>query len=383
MKILEKVVCLGGTISQSIQRIVASAFFVGLVCSFRLWTTTREYPVVPLFSDFQLPQILSIIVVISTLIFLIGIIIRPDCKIFSLVVLILVSVMIIFDVTRIQPWVIMYLLLFIIALVYDRESTYKQAPWLFTAAIASIYFFSGLQKINHYFFKSTIPWVFHITANPSNHLIILLLGISVIALELLLSILLFLPQQRRKAFWLSVIIATGAVVIVCFSHNFFNPIIIPWNFALVAIVETLTRNELPRLTVSEITKNKFSTFFFIIVFLLPFLSFANLYPAYLSQAVYSGNNTYTGLMFSEKVATRLPLSLQETLVFDGKFYSTTLTKWALEDINVPAYPELRSSKIIFKNLCSYSRGEEGDVVALIAPRRTWLHNKNLLTLTCP
>jgi hypothetical protein len=130
-------------------------FFCSLVLSTTAWSTARTYPLSPVLENFVIPtffQTLLLYFVISGLLFsLFSTRLRQPALAISLSSLLL---LVLVDVTRLQPWVLHYSAILILFSAFIPKK-YFSTSYVLDAArltIGGIYFWAGIQKLNARFF---------------------------------------------------------------------------------------------------------------------------------------------------------------------------------------------------------------------------------------
>jgi hypothetical protein len=102
---------------------------------------------------------------------------------------------------------------------------------------------------------------------------------------------------------------------------------------------------------------------------LPLLSFVNLWDSYLSAALYSGNITEAEIYTNDRGRNSLPEGLKAYLVHTSDDTNVlNIQRWAIEDLNVTPYPEVRVYKKIAKNVCLHL-GNPADLALLVRELR--------------
>ena len=132
---------------------MACGFFVALILSKHVWLTARHFPLVPVFS--RLPPIPYPVdyVLLAGLAILLGLIAASTApKLYISAFLFLLVVLALLDQCRWQPWTYQYsLMLATLAVFYwkgGRADDEDAALNICRLIMASVYFYSGLQKLN-------------------------------------------------------------------------------------------------------------------------------------------------------------------------------------------------------------------------------------------
>jgi hypothetical protein len=104
-------------------------------------------------------------------------------------------------------------------------------------------------------------------------------------------------------------LAMHAFILICIGVllPFYDVIVWPWNIAMCVFVVLLFWKHGKRIVVGRIW---FARLVLLLFGIAPVLSFGNLWDAYLSFALYSGNNNSATIYMADAVADRLPPAMQ-------------------------------------------------------------------------
>jgi hypothetical protein len=95
----------------------------------------------------------------------------------------------------------------------------------------------------------------------------------------------------------------------------------------------------------------------------------NLWDSYLSAALYSGNITDGEIYTNDRGKNSLPEGFKAYLVHTADDTNViNIQRWAIEDLNVTPYPEMRVYKKIAKKVCLHL-SNPGDLVLIVRERR--------------
>jgi hypothetical protein len=356
---------------------VCCGFLAGISGSHELWfPVERNFPRAPLF--FELPgdpavfaeRFLAVALAVS----LFSMIFLQRRKIFFIIALISVVCLIFLDQTRLQPWVYQYFLLLVVtAWQWDGENDSSQKLALAQILLAALYFWSGVQKMNYTFSHETLPILLAPLQNlfPSVRLPSVFLGISIALIESLAGIGLLIRRTRNLSVCLAVIMHLLILVLLIVKN--YNSIVWIWNATLTALVvaafwksDVHVRQALQKASdrQGKAVKSVVAASVF-----LPVLSFAGLWDMYLSGALYSGNTPVAVVRINENLFEKLPPKAR-SVVFQTKTGGERmlpLFEWAINEMNVPVYPERRVFRKIARDVCKTADDQKG--VELIVKQR--------------
>ena len=361
-----------------LKAIVILGFCLGLAMSYRLWIGPRSYPMSPVF-DF-LPQAAHPVdyVLFAALFALAGaMLVSPKPQKFIAAFLAITIVFCLLDQTRWQPWVFLYgFLLATLALfswrgedVAGRGRTLNVARLI----IVGTYFFSGLQKANWNFTQNDFPWIVSpITdvvpaAAPELHW----LGMAVPLIQVAFALGLLTRRFRR----ISLIAAVAMHVLILSMFGplglNWNDIIWPWTAAM-AVLDILLFGSDQEFSWRDIIcsgRHPYHVAILVVFVGLPFLSFVNVWDSYLSAALYSGNLTEGAVYLNDRGGGSLPEGFKKYLVHTSNDTNViNLQRWAIEDLNVMPYPEVRVYRKVARDVCLQLKNP-ADLVLLVRERR--------------
>jgi hypothetical protein len=314
---------------------------------------------------------------------------KPQKFIFS--ALAIGTIFVFFDQMRLQPWFYQYFFMLATLGVFswNYADTEKQRAVLNTSRliVASIYFFSGLQKVNPVFMGGVFPWMIEPVTRlfPTPLQIIpLSLGIIVPFLEMGIGVGLLTKKYRKCAIALALLML-GFVLFTLgpLGHNW-NSVVWPWNVAMALFVVILFwRTENFSLRDILWTKNfPFQKVIFVLFAIMPAFSFFNLWDSYLSSTLYSGNTNSAQIYISDSVQYKLPQEIQRYLIKNETSMNTLdFFHWSFDELNVPPYPETRVYKNIARSICKYAENKN-DVVLVVSGKPTLFNGDHKSIYDC-
>lgn len=347
---------------------IAIAFLSGIALSPRLWLShDREYPLVAV-ADF-LPRLgtpLEAVLLAGLVASLVAVAVLPRSRAPLVLALGIALGLALFDQNRWQPWVYQYVLM-LAALTMtprqagERSKTARVALGVCAFIVIAIYFWSGLSKIGAAFRLDTFPWLLEpLVGDLPPFLAPLAYAVPVVEV----SIGLGLVWRRTRPY---------AVVGAILMHSFillsigplgrnWNTVVWPWNVAMVAFVVLLfwrldatpNRRLLRGLRCSPRTTQAFACVIAGLVGVAPLLNLFGRWDSYLSAELYSGSTIDGVVLPSRALINQLPQSARRLVVASDAGPALFLFDWAIEDLNVPAYPAQRVLKRVGGSMCSWS-----------------------------
>ena len=339
-----------------ITKIIAIACLISMLLSYKLWLNERTFPLSPV-SDYlpiiKHPVDYILLGIVFILLLCICIFRKPQKIIITF--LIITFIIALFDQNRWQPWFYQYLMMFFVLSFFNyRCEDIKHANaiiTIFKIMTGAIYFWSGIQKLNPNFVNDTFPWLMepftnHLGANSITHF--KLLGRAFPLIEAGVGIALFIkPVQKTAVVLISLMHLFILFVVGPLGHNY-NPVIWPWNLAMICIVFVLFFNnknfDLDYLrNMFRYHSLKIATILFV---LMPLFNFFNLWDSYLSLNLYSGNTSNGVIYVSDNLKEKLPPAIKPYAIGQLNQNQITIKYWCMEELGVPAYPEKRNFEAI-------------------------------------
>lgn len=364
-----------------LRRIICAGLILGILLSFNLWfPLTRTFPRAPLL--IALPQNIIpaveyllgglLITSLTVLIF-----VKRPAK-YLIAVVVLIGLLVLLDQMRLQPWVYQYLLLFIVLALHDRQSSDEQSTRLCIFAlqliVATLYLWSGAQKLNYSFSREVLP---QLISPLQNYLSLtqrqmFVLGLGIASIEIFTGCGLLLKETRKLCVWLA--IAMHALILGLLIWRGHNSVVWAWNAALMLTVITLfwrSDSHIGRVfddwQVAS-TGGRVSLALAALYAVLPILSFWGWGDMYLSGALYSGNTSVAVMRVDERVSEKLPeVAKRQIFRTKGGERMLPLFEWSMAELNVPPYPEARVFKQLARHICKLA--EDGSEIELIMKGR--------------
>ncbi|HEY3840578.1 MAG TPA: DoxX family protein [Bryobacteraceae bacterium] len=356
---------------------ICLGLIAGLLLSPKLWLSDRDYPLTPaldFFPPIPHPLDLALYSAMIALLVLIFIIPRPvECIAGFTVVALTLAIE---DQSRWQPWFYQYVFMLVAIGLARPDSAFNICRLI----LASVYFWSGLQKFNPGFQQDTLYWLL---APLTATLRVDWLAVVIPVTETLIALGLLIGGLRKPA----VIAAVAMHLLILLSvgplgHNH-NRVVWPWNLAMGVLVVLLfwhsdfrLRDLAPRTVLHAAV--------FLLFAVLPALSFFDLWDSYLSFALYSGNQRKAVIYLADAVAAKLPDRLQQELdgpESDSGVDTLDIEAWSFDELNVPDYAEIRVLKNVGRSVCRILN-DSPSVVLMVDGRRQWLRRMRRDVYTC-
>lgn len=370
--------------------VVAFGLISGILLSLKLWVNSRTFPLTPVIDVAPLPYPLDYIVLSSALLALVVSIFSSRPKIYLLSIFGLFCLLFFFDQQRLQPWAYQYtVMLLVLGLFSWRRGDILGKNKVLNISrfiVATIYFWSGFQKMNPVFITTVFPWMVSPIANLFPYLgktPFLIFGALVPLIEMAIGIGLITKKFRTVSVFMAICMCMFVLFTIGpWGHNW-NSVVWPWNVTILLLVVILFIKS-STVSVKDILWNRGSRLHQMIIVLfgiMPALYFFNVSDSYLSWSLYSGTINDGILYVSDDVKNKMPSSVQDMMRREEGRNSLVITKWAFTELNTPAYPEKRVFMNIAKNVCKLA-SLPTDVELLLRGRASWFYSDTPERLNC-
>jgi hypothetical protein len=253
--------------------------------------------------------------------------------------------------------------------------------------VASIYFWSGLQKLNPEFANHDFIWMLapiqKLLPAEAWRLFYVFARITPF-IEMGIGVGLLFTRTRTAAITLALAMCAFVLwTLGPLGHNWDN-IVWPWNITLVLSVLVLIAKSKANLLrgIFLVKNHAFHKATLVLFGLLPLSYFFNVWDSYLSWSLYSGT-TYIAIVYmSNDVRARLPNSIQRLVKIDEHHRnSLPLVDLAFSELNVPPYPEARIFKSVAHRFCDVAN-DPHEVLLVMRGRLSWFYRDAPQVLNC-
>jgi hypothetical protein len=361
--------------------VISIAFLIELFISAPLWLASqRSFPMVEAFESLPLRFGATGNYVLFTLLCgaLLFINLPKWRKQTTIALLIIIALFVLEDIARLQPWLYMQSAMLAVLIFYNTTKERKQiVHFLLLFIIASVYFWSGLQKINVQFITDVFPWLLepmhlsdHFQVDTLKEYKMIEAGeipskfyplLIVPAVEILMGIGLLFAKVRKIAL-IAAISSHLFILFVLgpFGHDW-NHVVWPWNIELILLLLLLVplkKKDEVQLNITKVVGSnlKFAPLYPILILfgLMPVFNYSGNWDFHLSGNLYCGTNN-DGIFYYNGAKDDLSKTIPkeyEIIVKGSNQHIVGLDQWAIDDLKTPLYPEWRSFKRLGKKLCN-------------------------------
>jgi uncharacterized membrane protein YphA (DoxX/SURF4 family) len=238
--------------------------------------------------------------------------------------------------------------------------------------IASIYFYSGLQKLNPTFAAHVFP---HLVGDKQTAATAIIRALAIFPAigEATIGLGLLTGKFRNVA----VIAAIVMHIFILtkygpFGYNY-NTVVWPWNLAMIAF-DVILFWKADFSFADVVWRNPFALqkVVLLLVLIMPCFSFFGWWDSYLSWSLYSGNVDGASIFCSDAVAKQLPGYLQRYITHVSSNNNLLdVRDWTMGELNIPGYPESRVYRRIGGEVCRLSDNSP-EMAMYIQEKTTWL-----------
>ncbi|MDQ8141943.1 hypothetical protein [Chryseobacterium sp. CFS15] len=322
-----------------LMRIIALFWFVKKVWSYKAWITDRFYPVIPAFDFFEyIPSYFDTLLFVISLLLLLIILFAKKNRglLISFFVIELFSCML--DTVRWQPWEYMYLSFFMAFIINFHRP--KNIIVLMHLLLVSMYFFSGLHKLNRGFLSSV--WMNTILEDFmgfSRETVLkyklFFVGLVIPFFEILLAGLLVFSKNKKRVSYFLILIHLSILMILGPLGLGYNSIVWFWNLAIIFILLITYHKPFEINNIKPFLLNHF--YWLILWFLMPVLSFFGRWYQYFSFNLYSGKGKQMYICVSSK--EKMQPQFGNIINYNGS-PSINLQNWAMKEMELMPIPEM-------------------------------------------
>ena len=338
--------------------VTIAGYICGILLSLRLWFGVgRSIPRIPLVVvNSHFAECFISLLLLAALVFSLF----SSRSRYLVAVVVLTSFLVILDLTRLQPWVYQYVLM-IATLTFARVGPNEETILLANQLIvASLYFWSGVQKLNWTFANVVFPGMLE---DAGVHLPTKF-AILVALVEALAGVGLLIRTTRRIAVVIVVILHLSVLVLLILARH--NTVVWPWNVAMLLVVpilfwrfsDSVVRKELWRRRQSKVV-SWLPKLVIMLCAVAPALSFGGWWDLYLSGALYAGNAPVGVVRINDEFRSQLSEAAKKQVFTSSRGEAMLpLHEWSEVELNVPPYPEARAYRQLTRKVCEMTNNSE-------------------------
>ena len=339
----------------------------------------RTFPRLPMVEGLVWPLAGQWLLLILAVLSLVGLLVRPFQRIWLIGFLSASSLLVLEDVSRLQPWLFSFALM-LGAVLWTRERS-QRLHLAMALVLSSTYVWSGIHKLNPNFAAEFFPWLANVLLPDEWLTEYPWLAYVAAGVELAAGVGLWIRPLRKYA--LATVVGLHTFILCSlgpWGHSW-NPVVWPWNvvFALLAIAAF--NSALPALKLTF--KSRYAMVVLALATFAPALNFFGHWDHFLSASYYT-NLSPEGVFYYHK-SDRKHLSEQpgnhQFAVRGSEEEFIVLAVWALETLQVPGYPEERVYRQLGKQLCNCV--DKPDLAGMhLVRKQRWRYDVEELKVPC-
>ena len=252
------------------RRILLAGTFFGILASYRLWLTSRRFPLVPVADGFPALAPPGDAILLALLLGLLVVALRfyrPAVAAFLIGALFLV----LGDQTRLQPWFYLYAVMLLLTLFPDRIALAGCR-----VALSGVYVWSGIQKLNGAYFEEVVPWFAAPASRWLSEASAEAVEFAIAAapvVEIFIGAAVWLLPLRRYAVATAALLHAAILLFLGPLGYDYNLVVWPWNLTMPLLLLTLFPRESLGRTWATLRQSKPAFAIVLLIVGLPALSF--------------------------------------------------------------------------------------------------------------
>lgn len=371
-------------------RVLAGSVLLCLGFSWKLWISSRLYPLVPLFGlvpPFPYPFDYLFLALFAGA--LLALIVQPRSKIWIGSIVTAFTLLFLQDQSRIWPSFYEFFFLFLLLLTYRDDGGEEAARRTLIGMqfiVAAVYFWGGIQKLNPSFFYEEFPWFLRPLTDllPFKVPFLPAIGVFAAVFEALFGI--GLLTKRFRTFALYDALLMHLLIFFCIGpvRNNWNDSAWIWGAATAAMAGLLFYKAPPFAFKEMFGAPPLYRFpqalAVLFIGILPLLNNINRWDSPLSFNVYTGNVTSAQIGVPPAAARHLPAALSPFLSEREGWAVLDINAWTMHEFNANPYPEKRIFKAVFGTVCSYL--PERSARLFLSEKAGWFFPKSTYLYGC-
>ena len=338
-----------------VMRLVCIFWLLAKFIGWKVWIKDRLFPLAPVADWLNWPSLMQYSLFVLSLALIVLIALKPFNKLLLSALLCSEVLSCLADQNRWQPWQYQYL--FTVAACLINFNSPRKFVSCIAFIMASTYLYSGIGKFNEGYL--VLVWeniflkkIFKLSESVYKQNSIHYLGYTTALAEVLLAIGLFFSKTRRSAAWgmiamhLLILFAIGPLGIN------YNMVVWPWNILMMALLYFIfIRKHHTPAAVQSLWPGA-NKIILLAWGILPSLNYAGLWDNYLSSRLYSGGLPLMAICLQDagEIEELQPyINRTDAYKICNGNAMINMQNWAMKEMNVPPFPEMRVYKQIEHN----------------------------------
>jgi len=333
-------------------KVIAFFWLLAKIWSYKTWIAERVYPVIPPIDILKnVPNFSHQFLLGFSLLALLAILCFKINRWVLIALFISEIISCSLDTIRWQPWEYMYLCFLLMVIInFYKPKNIVRLSHLF---LVSIYFFSGLHKLNRDFLSSV--WLNMVLVDflgLSMEFILkyklFFIGLLIPITEVILAILLLVSKSKRKISYFLIAMHVSVLILIGPLGLKYNAVIWPWNLAMIFIIIITYAKPFELSYRNNIVPN---LYWLVLWFVMPVFSLFGRWYQYFSFNLYSGKGDQVYMCISEKEQELAPYFESQKSALCKEQACVNLQNWALEEVKSAPIPEAE----IYRKIRNYMK----------------------------
>jgi len=314
-----------------------------LIC-WKLWLADRLFPLIPPFDFLHLPANMHYVLFGFSLTTLVLLMISPKKRSLQIAVIVIEIISCLLDQNRWQPWEYQYIFTLFIFVANKKDEASIKPVLIFL--LASIYFYSGLGKINPVFLQSIwynllLSKNFGVSYALAHNRWIYHAGYLLGLIEIILGLGLLFKRTRKIA---SILLISMHILILIVFGPFglnYDRVIWPWNISMIGYLIILMKDSEEQFSFKSL-ELRWNPLIVVLFGVMPLLSLFGWWDYFLSSSLFSSRPTdmYMCVPINEKIPL-YEYADEGKSPCDSTLGMINVRSWAFEELNAPGYPQRR------------------------------------------
>ena len=307
-----------------VRLLVLVSLALNILLSLPLWAGERYFPYTALLSGIAIPAPYDYVMIACVFLLLIAALFTPFKRALLFIVLLLLSYLVVCDISRVQFWLLVYGAMLFVFVWYDGRvddsSKFTSYFIVLQIIVAAVYFFAGLQQFNSVFENEVLPHLFaSLQKSLSVRQFSLLLGVSKGIPYVMVFIGLGLVISALRYLAIALALCLHFVLIFFLAPSTEQPDYALWfsNFTFLALILFLFSGKTKQRYYSPTFLLQMPVFYvvFVVIVIMPFFNvFSDKWPDCLSFNMMTGSEKRVTITTGDK-------TLKELGLYEPNFYT--------------------------------------------------------------
>jgi hypothetical protein len=333
-------------------RLVCVFWLLAKFIGWKVWIRDRLFPLSPVADFLNWPSVAHYILFVCSVGFIVFLIFNPLNKIILIALLVAEIFSCVADQNRWQPWEYQYLFTIFICIINFKEP--KKIIGCIAFVMAATYIYSGIGKLNEGYL--TLVWeniflkkIFKLSEVSMQQSLVRYGGYITAVAETIFAVGLFFSKTKKASAYgmifmhLLILYAIGPLGIN------YNTVVWPWNILMMLLLYIIfIKNKSLQINIQQLWGG-WNKIILICWGILPVLNYVGLWDSYLSSRLYSGGLPLMAICLKDtgEIEELHPyLNKNDSYHVCNGEAMVNIQTWAMKEMNVPPYPEMRVYKKI-------------------------------------